>query len=100
MAQIRFQPEVLERVRLEHHWGLVEQTPAPEGIVVTLLTHSLEWLAGWVLSFGSKAEALGPDRFRHLVATEAQQLAAQYAPLSGLPPVAVNGKRPRVARVA
>jgi predicted DNA-binding transcriptional regulator YafY len=100
MAQIRFQPEVLERVRREHYWGLVEQSPAPDGVAVTLLTHSLEWLAGWVLSFGSKAEALGPDRFRQLVVAEAQQLAAQYAPLPVLPPVAVNGKRPRAARVA
>jgi predicted DNA-binding transcriptional regulator YafY len=101
LAQIRFQPEALERVRREHHWGLVEESAAAEGVVVTLLTHSIEWLAGWVLSFGTKAEALGPDRFRQLVAAEAQKLAAQYAPLPPLPrttlTLPLNGKRPRPA---
>ena len=99
MAQVRFQPEALERVRREHYWGLVEETPDCEGTAVTLLTHSHEWLAGWVLSFGAKAEALGPDGFRQLVADEAQRIAAQYAPLPALPTVILPqaSKRPRRA---
>lgn len=103
MAQVRFLPEALERVRREHHWGLVEEKPAPDGVIVTLLTHSLEWLAGWVLSFGAKAEALGPDRFRQLVADEAQRIATLYAPLPVLPPVTIplNSESPRrAARLA
>jgi len=72
MVQLRFQPEAMERVRREHHWGLVEERPTADGVSVTLLAHSLEWLAGWVLSFGGKAEALGPDRCRQLVAGQAQ----------------------------
>lgn len=97
MAQIRFQPEVLERVRREHHWGFVEERPTPDGVVVTLLTHSLEWLAGWVLSFGAKAEALEPRNFRALVAAEAERLAAQYVPVPVLPPAIVpqHAKAPR-----
>jgi len=99
MAQIRFQPETLERVRREHFWGLVEESAGATGVAVTLLTHSLEWLAGWALSFGAKAEALGPDRFRQLVAAEAQKVAAQYATLPVLPPVTIplNNKSPRRA---
>jgi len=99
MAQIRFQPETLERVRREHFWGLVEESAGATGVAVTLLTHSLEWLAGWVLSFGAKAEALGPDQFRQLVAAEAQKVAAQYATLPVLPPVTIplNNKSPRRA---
>jgi predicted DNA-binding transcriptional regulator YafY len=98
MAQVRFQPEVMERVRREHHWGLVEEKPDPTGVMVTLLTHSLEWLAGWVLSFGVKAEALGPERFRQFVAAEAQQLAARYSPVPPLPAVAVNRPQPTRSR--
>jgi predicted DNA-binding transcriptional regulator YafY len=103
MTQIRFQPEALERVRREHHWGLVEEKPAPNGVAVTLLTHSLEWQAGWVLSFGAKAEALRPERLRKLVATEAEKIAAQYTTLPPLPGplsqlnIAGAGKRTRTA---
>jgi hypothetical protein len=54
------------------------------------------------LSFGAKVEALGPDRFRQLVAIEAEKVAAQYAPLPPLPTVVatLNNKRPaRLAKV-
>ncbi len=102
LAQLRFQPAAMERVRREHSWGLVEEAPGADGVTVTLLTHSLEWLAGWVLSFGAKAEALAPDRLREIIAAEAQQLAARYAPLPQLlpSPVTFPGKRSRSPRLA
>ncbi|MEW6306576.1 MAG: YafY family protein [Verrucomicrobiota bacterium] len=78
MAHIRFAPEVMERVRRERYWGLVEEQVEPEGVVVTLLECSLEFLVGWVLSFGAKAEVVGPERLRGLVAAEANKLAAKY----------------------
>lgn len=80
MAKVRFQPEVMSRVRREQPWGLVEEVEEADGCVVTtLLTHSLQWLAGWLLSFGTRAEALGPDEFRELVVAEAQQVVQHYA---------------------
>jgi len=78
MARIRFKPDAIERVRRERYWGLVEEKPDREGIEVTLLDCSLEWLAGWVLSFGSRAEVLAPDRLQELVSSEAEEIAAKY----------------------
>jgi predicted DNA-binding transcriptional regulator YafY len=79
MGRIRFQPEAMERVRRERSWGLVEEESKSEGIEVTLLDYSLEWLACWILSFGSMAEALAPERLRELVAGEAEKIAVRYA---------------------
>ena len=80
MARIRFDPKVMDRVRREQYWGrLVEEKPCPEGIEVTLLDASLEWLAGWVFSFGSTAEALAPEQLRQLVAIEAEKVYARYS---------------------
>jgi len=62
MARIRFQPEMMERVRRERYWGLVEEKTESGGVAVTLLDRSLEWLAGWVLSFGSAAEVIEPEK--------------------------------------
>jgi len=78
LARIRFNPEVMERVRRERSWGLVEEASESAGIAVTLLDCSVESLAGWVLSFGSKAEVLAPERLKELVATEAVKVAASY----------------------
>jgi predicted DNA-binding transcriptional regulator YafY len=79
MARIRFQLDVMERVRRERSWGLVDEKSGAEGTEVTLLDSSLECLTGWVLSFGSMAEALEPERLQELVAAEAAKVAAQYA---------------------
>jgi predicted DNA-binding transcriptional regulator YafY len=86
MARIRFKPVAMDRVRRERAWGLVEEQSSPDGIDVTLLDYSLEWLACWILSFGSLAEALEPDQLRELVAADARKVAAKYeAPASPTP---------------
>ncbi len=78
-AQVRFEPKAMERVRREWFCRLVEERAESEGVVVTLLAYSLEWLAGWVFSFGSTAEVLAPEELRKLVAAEAEKVAAKYA---------------------
>jgi predicted DNA-binding transcriptional regulator YafY len=77
-ARARFRPEVMDRVRREWACRLVEEKEEPEGVVVRLLAYSLEWLAGWIFSFGSMAEILAPERLKQLVAAEAERVAAKY----------------------
>ena len=62
----------------EWHGRLVEEKNEREGVVVTLLAYSLEWLACWIFSFGSRAEVLAPETLKELVATEARQVATKY----------------------
>jgi predicted DNA-binding transcriptional regulator YafY len=81
LARIRFDSVVMDRVRRERAWGLVEEKSGPEGTQVTLLDYSLEWLACWILSFGTLAEVLAPERLQQLVAVEAGKIASKY-PLS------------------
>lgn len=93
MARIRFRREAIERVRRERSWGLIEEKPDSKGTEVTLLDYSLEWLACWILSFGSLAEALAPERLRELVAAEAQRVAVKYTAAPSLVPSS-NTRRP------
>ena len=78
-AQVRFKPETMDRVRREWSCRLVEEKADREGVVVTLLAYSLDWLAGWIFSFGGTAEVLAPERLRQLVRAEAERVAAKYA---------------------
>jgi predicted DNA-binding transcriptional regulator YafY len=77
-ARVRFKAESMEHVRREWSCRLVEEKAGPDGVVVTLLAYSIEWLAQWVFSFGSKAEVLEPERLKELVAAEAERVAATY----------------------
>src|SRR6266404_2856907 len=78
-AQVKFKPEIMDRVRSEWFCRLVEEKAEREGVVVTLLAYSLEWLAFWIFSFGSRAEVLAPKRLAELIAAEAEKVIAKYA---------------------
>jgi predicted DNA-binding transcriptional regulator YafY len=77
-AQVKFTAQAAERVRREWHCRLIEEKSEPDGVVMTLLAYSLEWLADWIFSFGSAATVLGPDPLRERIAAEARKLIAQY----------------------
>ena len=81
MAQVKFQPQVMERVRWEWSSRLEAERAESDGVVATLLAYSLEWLASWILSFGPEAEVLAPERLKQLVVTEAEAVAAKYSAL-------------------
>jgi predicted DNA-binding transcriptional regulator YafY len=78
-ALVRFAPETMDRVRREWHCRLVDEHVEPDGVRVTLLAYSLEWLAYWIYSFGAMAEVLAPLRLRKLVLAEAQKVVAKYS---------------------
>lgn len=85
-VQVRFKPEVMERVRREWSSRLAEERTERDGIVGTLLAYSMQGVAEWVLSFGGQAEVLAPEHLRRLVAAEAEKVASQYRMLfEGVP---------------
>lgn len=77
-ARVKFKHDAVERVRQEWHCRLVEEKAEPDGVVVTLLSYSLEWLADWLLSFGPSAEVSAPEALRQMVAAQAEELASIY----------------------
>jgi predicted DNA-binding transcriptional regulator YafY len=81
-ALVKFAPQAMDRVRREWSCRLVEEKIQGDGVVVTLLAYSLEWLTPWILSFGSQARVLAPQKLLQLVATEACSIVSKY----GSPP--------------
>jgi len=79
-ALVKFSMDAMERVRREWSCRLVEEKAERDGVVVTLLAYSLEWLAAWILSFGSKAIVVAPEELAQLVAAEADKVASKYRP--------------------
>jgi predicted DNA-binding transcriptional regulator YafY len=79
-ARVQFQPAAMERVRREWSSRLEEEHEEYGGVVVTLLAYSMDWLAGWILSFGSAAVVLAPEQLKQVVAEEAHKVVANYAP--------------------
>lgn len=74
-AKVWFSEEAIERARRENFSGFVEARPARGGYEVDFLTFSLEWLAKWLLSFATEAEALEPRELREEIRTQALAVA-------------------------
>lgn len=78
-ARVWFARGVQERARRESYATLVEELPRDGGAEFSLFTVSYEWMARWLLSFGSCAEAISPPELRRLVREEAARVAQSHA---------------------
>jgi predicted DNA-binding transcriptional regulator YafY len=77
-ARVWFSRRALDRARGESFATLSEEKQRDGGAEVALFTFSLEWLARWLLSFGTEAEALEPPRLRLLVREAAEAVGRRY----------------------
>jgi predicted DNA-binding transcriptional regulator YafY len=78
VVRVWFSPDAIERVRRESHTEIQTEQGTGGGFEVTMETFSLEWLARWLMSFGTEAEALEPVSLRELVQSEAKALLWRY----------------------
>ncbi|MBI5770646.1 MAG: YafY family transcriptional regulator [Verrucomicrobia bacterium] len=78
-VRVWFASAAQERARRESYATLVEETRRDGGAEFAFTTYALEWLARWLLSFGTDAEAVAPAKLRQLVRSEAEKIARRYA---------------------
>lgn len=77
-VRVWFDRTVLARVQRECFSRAEDEAARDGGIEMTLRTHSLDWIAQWLLSFGRAAEVCGPDELRDKLYTLAADLAQRY----------------------
>ena len=78
-VRVWFARGVQDRARRDSFATLIEEAPRDGGAEFALYAWSLEWMAGWLLSFGGDAEVLAPAKLRRLVRTAAEKIAALHA---------------------
>lgn len=77
-VRVWFAQRAQDRARRESVATLIEGAARDGGSEFSFTTFSLEWLARWILSYGSDAEALEPARLRELVKREASEVARRH----------------------
>lgn len=77
-ARVWFDERSVARARRESFAPLADERRVRGGREVTMQTHSYEWLARWLLSFGASAEAIDPPELRAEVVAQAQAVADRY----------------------
>ena len=78
-VRVWFANGMLERARGEGYATPIDEVERDGGVEFTIYAWSLEWTAHWLLSFGSRAEAIAPAKLRRLVRSEAGKIAALHA---------------------
>jgi len=73
-VRVWFARRVQDRARRGSLATLVEEHKRDGGAEFSFTTSSLEWLAEWLLSFGTQAEALEPAKLRELVRRKAAEI--------------------------
>lgn len=81
-ARVWFARGAQERARAESYATLVEERERDGGAEFSLYTYSLCWLARWILSFGTDAEAIEPAELRETVRATAEAAAARHGDMA------------------
>jgi predicted DNA-binding transcriptional regulator YafY len=78
-VRVLFRREAARHTSAKHLFGFIEQTETVDGIEMLFLTSSLQWIASWLLSYGTSAVALHPEELRSICCEIAQSVAEQYS---------------------
>ena len=75
---VRFDNDVAHIVRERQGYGLLEEKPVEDGVVMTFLVPDSPWTHSWLFSYGPKATVLSPDSLRQLLAKRAKEIFELY----------------------
>ncbi len=78
-VRVWFADCVHERARRESYGTLVSELERDGGTEFSFTTSSLDWLAQWLLSFGTQAEAIEPAGLRERVRAVAEEVLSRHA---------------------
>lgn len=78
-ARVWFARDAQERARNESYATLTQECVRDGGAEFSLFTYSLDWLARWILSFGTDAEAIAPVQLRTRVREAAEAAVRAHA---------------------
>jgi predicted DNA-binding transcriptional regulator YafY len=77
-VRVRFALRAAERARRSWFGGPREEEADANGVVMSFAVSSLDWIGGWLLSFGTEAEVIEPAELRVSMAAQAAALARHH----------------------
>lgn len=78
-VKVKFSPRATERARRSWFAGLISERRVKDGVIMSFPVGQMEWVTGWLLSFGTEAEVIAPVELRELLAGAALKLAQHHS---------------------
>ncbi|MGJ8672497.1 helix-turn-helix transcriptional regulator [Rubritalea sp.] len=79
-VQVAFSRWALDRAEREWSFGIRKLSEQADTVTVELTTGELEWLANWLLSFGTSVRVIDSPSLQAILVQRAQELATHHAP--------------------
>lgn len=76
---LKFTGYAVDRARRSWFAGIAEERKTNDGVIMSFPTCGLEWLAAWLLCFGTDVEVVEPPALKAMVAEKAAALATHHA---------------------
>lgn len=77
-VEVKFSPRAAERARRSWFAGLVSEKRTKDGVIMSFPVGGLEWITGWLLSFGMEVEVIAPAELRALLVEHSFRLAKHH----------------------
>ena len=84
-VRIKFKHPVASYITERYYYGLINQEPVEDGVIMTFMVPSADLLTGWLLSYGENVAVLTPPILKELLFHAAQKLVQQYTPARSRP---------------
>jgi predicted DNA-binding transcriptional regulator YafY len=77
-VRIEVARSVADRFRRGWPEGVVNEKPAKDGLLMTVLADECEWLVNWLIGFGTAVEVISPNTLRVQLAAKALEIAQHH----------------------
>jgi predicted DNA-binding transcriptional regulator YafY len=77
-VRVKFSLHAAERARRSWFAGSIAEERTKDGVVLSFPVGEVDWVTGWLLSFGTDAEVIAPSELRVLLVEKASQLAEHH----------------------
>jgi predicted DNA-binding transcriptional regulator YafY len=78
-VKVKFALRAAERARRSWFAGLISEKRTKDGVIMSFPVGALEWITGWLLSFGTEVQVIAPADLRALLAEHASKLAHHHS---------------------
>lgn len=77
-VKVKFTTRAAERARRSWFAGLVSEKRVKDGVIMSFPVGALEWITGWLLSFGTEVEVIAPAELRTALVEHVCKLAQHH----------------------
>lgn len=76
--KVKFDQQLAQTIRERYAYGLIDEEPVKNGVIMTFVVPDLKWVVNWLLSLDTRVEVISPVSLKKDLLQQAQALVLHY----------------------